>query len=101
VSRDKFIRALNAEGIPCSSGYGRQNEDGLIEDTLNSRGFKRLFSGARLKQWREENILPGNDQLSSEAVTFFQNILLGSINDMQHIVDAISKIWRNRDSLKQ
>jgi dTDP-4-amino-4,6-dideoxygalactose transaminase len=100
VPRDKFIRALNAEGIPCSSGYGRQNKDGLIEEMLNSRGFKRLFSEARLKQWREENILPGNDQLSSEAVTFTQNILLGTINDMQHIVDAIAKIRRNRDSLK-
>jgi len=100
VPRDKFIRALNAEGIPCSSGYGRQNKDGLIEEMLNSRGYKRLFSEARLNQWREENVLPGNDQLSSEAVTFTQNILLGSINDMQHIVDAITKIWRNRDSLK-
>jgi dTDP-4-amino-4,6-dideoxygalactose transaminase len=101
VPRDKFIRALNAEGIPCGSGYGRQNKDGLIEDTLNSRGYKRLFSEARLKQWRDENVLPGNDQLSSEAVTFSQNMLLGSINDMQHIVDAIVKIWKNRDSLKQ
>ncbi len=100
VPRDKFIRALNAEGIPCSSGYGRQNKDGLIEEMLNSRGYKRLFSEARLNQWREENVLPGNDQLSSEAVTFTQNILLGSITDMQHIVDAITKIWRNRDSLK-
>ena len=100
VPRDKFIRALNAEGIPCSSGYGRQNKDGLIEEMLNSRGYKRLFSEARLNLWREENVLPGNDQLSSEAVTFTQNILLGSITDMQHIVDAITKIWRNRDSLK-
>jgi perosamine synthetase len=99
VSRDKFIRALNAEGIPCSSGYGRQNKDGLIEDTLNSRGFKRLFSEARLKQWREENVLPGNDQLSSEAVTFPQNILLGSIKDMEDIVKAIAKIYENRKSL--
>ena len=100
VPRDKFIRALNAEGIPCSGGYGRQNKDGLIEEMLNSRGFKRLFSETRLKQWREENVLPGNDQLSIEAVTFTQNILLGSINDMQHIIDAIAKIRRNTDSLK-
>ncbi|MCX6333005.1 MAG: DegT/DnrJ/EryC1/StrS family aminotransferase [Bacteroidia bacterium] len=99
VARDKFIKALNAEGVPCSSGYGPQNKDGLIEDMLNSRGYKRLFSEARLKQWREENVLPGNDKLCTEAVTFSQNILLGSINDMGDIVKAIAKIYENRKSL--
>jgi perosamine synthetase len=99
VLKDKFLRALNAEGIPCSSGYGPQNKDGLIEDTLTSRGFKRLFPEARLKQWREENVLPGNDKLCSEAVVFTQNILLGSRSDMDDIFNAIFKIYKNKDSL--
>lgn len=99
ISKEKFIRALNAEGIPCNSGYGPLNKEGLIEEAFSSKGFKRLFSEARLKQWREENILPGNDKLCSEAVTFYQSILLGSINDMQDIVNAITKIYQNRDSL--
>jgi perosamine synthetase len=97
--KEKFIRALNAEGIPCSSGYGKQNKDGLIEEALNSRGFKRLFPEARLKRWREENILPQNDILCDEAVTFYQSILLGSKTDMTDIVKAITKIYQNRDSL--
>jgi dTDP-4-amino-4,6-dideoxygalactose transaminase len=100
VPKERFIRALNAEGIPCSSGYGPQNRDGLIEDTLNSRGYKRLFSEARLKQWREENVLPGNDKLCSEAVAFYQSILLGTIKDMEDIVKSITKIYVNRASLK-
>jgi perosamine synthetase len=58
-----------------------------------------LFPEARLKQWREENILPGNDQLCEEAVIFYQNILLGSKNDMEDIVRAITKIYENKDSL--
>lgn len=99
VPKEKFIRALNAEGIPCSSGYGKQNKDGLIEEQLASKGFKRLFSETRLKQWREENQLPGNDQLCDEAVTFYQSILLGSKADMDDIVNAISKIYQNRNSL--
>ena len=99
VPRDKFIRALNAEGIPCGSGYGPQNKDGLIEDTLNSKGYKRLFSEARLKKWRDENVLPGNDKLCREAVTFSQNILLGSASDMEDIVRAITKIYENRETL--
>jgi perosamine synthetase len=99
IPRDKFIRALNAEGIPCGSGYGPQNKDGLIEDTLNSRGYKRLFSEARLKKWRDENVLPGNEKLCREAVIFSQNILLGSASDMEDIVRAISKIYENRETL--
>ena len=99
VPKEKFIRALAAEGIPCSQGYGPQNKDGLIEEALTSKGYKRLFSEARLKQWREENNLPGNDQLCREAVAFYQSILLGSRNDMDDIVNAITKIYENRDSL--
>lgn len=99
VLREKFIAALRAEGVPCSSGYGQQNKDGLIEEALNSRGYKRLFSEKRLKQWREENHLPGNDQLSREAVTFYQSLLLGTQSDMDDIVNAIQKIYENRKEL--
>ncbi|MGQ9620148.1 MAG: DegT/DnrJ/EryC1/StrS family aminotransferase [Bacteroidales bacterium] len=100
LPRETFIRALNAEGIPCSAGYGPQNKDGLIEQMLNSKGFKRLFPESRLKQWREENILPGNDKLCREAVILYQNILLGSKNDMDDIVKAITKIYQNREALR-
>ena len=99
VSREKFLDALQAEGVPCSSGYGQQNKDGLIEEAFNSKGYKRLFSEKRLNQWREENHLPGNDQLTREAVTFYQSILLGSKSDMDDIVNAITKIYENRKSL--
>ncbi len=99
IPKEKFIRALNAEGIPCNSGYGPQNNEGLIEEALNSRGFKRLFPESRLRQWREENVLPGNDKLCREAITFNQNILLGSRSDMDDIIKAIAKIYINRDSL--
>jgi dTDP-4-amino-4,6-dideoxygalactose transaminase len=100
VSREKFIEAMRAEGVPCSTGYGRQNNDGLIEEALNSKGYKRLFSEKRLKQWREENVLPGNDQLAKEAVTFYQSILLGSKQDMDDIINAVTKIYENRESLR-
>lgn len=99
VSREKFMEALYAEGVPCSDGYGKQNHDGLIEEALNSRGYKRLFSEKRLKQWREENVLPGNDQLTQEAVIFSQRMLLGDKRDMDDIVNAITKVYENREAL--
>ena len=99
ISKEKYLKALRAEGIPCSEGYGPQNTYGLIEEALNSRGYKRLFSENRLKQYREENILPGNDQLCNEALCFYQSLLLGSKNDMDDIVNAMVKIYENRNEL--
>lgn len=94
--RDAFLKALRAEGIPARSGYGQQNKDGLIDEALNSRGFQRLYGSDRLNTWREENVLPGNDQLATEAVTFYQNVLLGTKTDMDDIVAAISKVYNNK-----
>jgi dTDP-4-amino-4,6-dideoxygalactose transaminase len=99
VPREKFLKALDAEGVPCSGGYGPQNKDGLIEEALNSRGYQRLFSKERLDRYRHENVLPQNDQLCREAVWFTQNLLLGSRQDMDDIADAVEKIYENRDKL--
>lgn len=99
IPRKKFLAALKAEGIPCAGGYGPQNKDGLIEEALTSRGYQRLFSKQRLKQYREENHLPNNDQLCQEAVWFFQNMLLGAKQDMDDIANAIMKVHDGKDKL--
>ena len=41
---DSALKAQNAEGVPCSGGYHEQYFDGLLDEAINSRGFKRLFS---------------------------------------------------------
>lgn len=97
--KKKFLEALKAEGIPCWGGYGPQNKHGLIQEALNSRGYKRLFSEERLRRFRAENHLPGNDQLCQEAVCFYQSMLLGNKRDMDDIATAIFKIYENRDKL--
>jgi perosamine synthetase len=99
VPKEKFLEALRAEGIPASGGYGMQNKDGLIEEAFNSKGFKRLFTPDRLNKWRENNNLPGNDQTVKEAVVFTQNILLGSRQDMDDIVNGFAKVYENRAAL--
>ena len=100
LPREKFLQALSAEGITCNRGYGPQYNDGLIEEALNSRGYKRLFSEQRLNSYREElKNLPDNDQLTQEAVWFFQNMLLGEKSDMDDIINAVEKIYENRKQL--
>ncbi len=97
--REKFLQALNAEGSPCSGGYAAQNHDGLIEEALNSKSYQRLFTKERMDQYRQQNQLPQNDELCSQAVWFTQNMLLGTRQDMDDIADAIEKIHENRDKL--
>lgn len=100
LPRSKFLSALSAEGITCAGGYGPQYNDDLIEEALNSRGYKRLFSEQRLNTYREElKNLPDNDQLTEEAVWLFQNMLLGEKSDMDDIINAVEKIYENRKQL--
>lgn len=93
LPRAKFIRALNAEGIPCGGGYTEQYNDGLVDEAIASRGFKRLFSAERLKAYRDSfQELKGNRLVCETTVTMTQNLLLAPRSDMDHIVEAIRKI---------
>jgi len=100
LPRHKFLAALRAEGIPCGQGYGQQYFDGLIEEAISSRGYTRLYTKERLKRYREElHHLPDNDQLTLEAVWFYQNMLLAERKDMDDIISAVQKIYENRSQL--
>jgi perosamine synthetase len=93
LSREKFIRAMRAEGIPCSTGYQEQYFDGLLDEAIASRGFKRLFSTRRLKEYRDSfEELRGNRQVCATTVAMTQNVLLAQPTDIDHIGDAIRKI---------
>jgi len=43
--------------------------------------------------------LPDTDQLSREAVWFYQNMLLSEREDMDDIIHAVEKIYKNRKEL--
>ncbi len=100
LARDKFLKALNAEGIPCSGGYHEQYFDGLLDEAINSRGFKRLFSAGRLKAYRESfHELKGNRQVCATTVGLPQNLLLAERKDMDHIIEAVRKIQAHSAAL--
>ena len=94
LKREKFLKALAAEGIPGSGGYSPLNSQDFVKTAVQSRGYKRLFSEKRLKQWAEQNQCPANDKLCAEAVWFTQNMLLGSRGDMEQIAAAVKKIQK-------
>ncbi len=100
LSRSKFMRALAAEGVPCSGGYHEQYFDGLLDQLLNSRGFKRLFPPERLKTYRDSlHELKGNKLACNTTVALFHSLLLAQRSDMDHIVEAIRKIHAHSEEL--
>lgn len=92
LPRAKFLKALQAEGIPASGGYSPLNKEPLLEATLTSRGFRRIYDEKVLRQWRERSTCPENDRLCTEAVWLTQTMLLGPRSDMDTITGAIRKI---------
>jgi perosamine synthetase len=101
LPRDLFLKALSAEGVPCSPGYRPLNSQPSVRAALQSRGYRRIYPAKLLEEWNERNACPRNDALCEEAVWFLQNLLLASKSDMDQVADAIRKIQKNAGRLKQ
>ena len=102
LSRADFLKALSAEGVPCSSGYTTLNTQPFLNETFKSKGFKNSFAKDALdiKNYNEKNKCPENNLLCSEAVWFTQNMILGTKSDMDDIATAIEKIHKNAEKIK-
>lgn len=99
LPRELFLKALRAEGIPAAGGYSPLNRQPFLKNTLNSRGYQRLFPEKILRQWPERTACPANDRLCQEAVWLTQNMLLGPRSDMDSIAEAIERIRRHAAQL--
>jgi hypothetical protein len=104
LSRDQFLRAVRAEGVPIGHSLGNisrhsQNREGSIEGALNSKTFKAIYSEKRIKDYRDRLSCPEVEQLVKETVGFSQNVLLGTKEDMDDIADAVQKVYENRKEL--
>ena len=94
------MQALGREGVPCSGGYSEQYFDGIFDEAINSRGFKRLWSAERLKAYRESfNELKGNKQVCETTVALSQNLLLADRKSMDEIIEAFRKIQAHSEAL--
>lgn len=99
ATRRQFMTALNAEGIPCSGGYGPLNKQQFLKETLQSKAYKAIFGEQRLSAYWNTNHCPENDKLCQEALWMGQTTLLGSRPDMDQIVAAIRKVQANAGEL--
>jgi dTDP-4-amino-4,6-dideoxygalactose transaminase len=92
LPRERFLKSLSAEGIPCSPGYTPLNKQPFVQATLASRAYQRVYPKEVLAGWEERNRCPANDRLCEEAVWLTQTMLLGPRGDMDDIAAAVRKI---------
>jgi perosamine synthetase len=84
---------MGAEGVPCGGVYHEQYYDGLLDEAIASRGFKRLWGAERLKAYRDSfQELKGNKQVCETTVAITQNMLLGDRPSIDDIIEAIHKV---------
>lgn len=99
LPRARFLEALRAEGVPCSSGYSPLNKEPFLKTTLESRGYRRIYPPEVLAEWEERTRCPVNDRLCEQGVWFGQTMLLGPRQDMDDIAAAVRKVRANAAAL--
>ncbi len=95
MNKGTFTKALAAEGVPVSGGYTALNKAAWVDQMLNQRGFQRIYGDKRLKQWRDENVLPANDKMLENTCWLGQNVLLADRADVHRIGEAVKRIKEN------
>jgi dTDP-4-amino-4,6-dideoxygalactose transaminase len=100
LTRDQFLKALRAEGIPASGGYSPLPDEPTIVETLRSPGYERIYGKAELARLADRNRCPDNARLCRQAVWLTQTMLLGPRGDMDQIADAVARIQRHAGQLR-
>jgi len=98
VPREKFLAALQAEGIPCAAGYKPLYRMNAIKD-----GITRLqkFIGEPTLMTEPEKYPVTERACNEEGVWFVQTMLLGTKKDMDDIAEAVLKVKFNIDELQE
>ena len=96
VPRERFIEALTAEGIPASSGYVLP----LYKQPLfQQKNFGPYSGSAAAREYRDLHLPVVEEICAGEGAWLTQNMLLGSREDMDDIVVAITKVQKDAKRL--
>lgn len=94
--RDTVIKALRAEGIPCSPGYGFPLHR---QPLFRNKAFGPFLQNASVRLDYSKTHCPNSDRICNEAIWLEQSMFLGPRSDMDDIVMAFEKIFENRTAL--
>ncbi len=92
LSTERFVAALEAEGIPTQAPYPALHQLALFQ----SGAYRQRLSGAQAQGAHGflEAAFPNAIRAANETVWITQNALLGDEQDMQEIAAAIRKIGK-------
>ncbi|MCX6886537.1 MAG: DegT/DnrJ/EryC1/StrS family aminotransferase [Verrucomicrobia bacterium] len=97
--RAAVVKALQAEGIPCSGGYGFSLPQ---QPLFRNKAFGPYLAGAAKKLDYSRVKTPNSDLICREqAIWVEQSALLGKRGDMDDIAAAFEKVHAQRDALSE
>jgi dTDP-4-amino-4,6-dideoxygalactose transaminase len=95
--RDAVLRALQAEGVPCSAGYGFSLPD---QPLFRQKAFGPFLPEASASLDYGHASCPNSDLLCREQCIWLeQRLFLGRRDDVEDIARAFEKIYEHRDAL--
>lgn len=103
AERSQFLKAVAAEGVRLDS-YIRTglHREPWVAHIVGLKGYKAMYSASRLKEYQEGMHFPNCDRITDETMVSFwgSGALLAERNEMDNIINAIMKVYENRDKLK-
>ncbi|HDD64577.1 MAG TPA: DegT/DnrJ/EryC1/StrS family aminotransferase [Firmicutes bacterium] len=103
ITREKFIEALSAEGIPVSCGYPFPlYKNPLFQKKGKGPEYCPLSCPYYGKEIDYSSVsCPNAEKMCKQAVWIHHPVLLAEKEDMKDIINGIEKIWENREELKK
>ena len=97
LSTERFIEAMNAEGIPNQASYPPLHQ----LDMFRNGEYRKRLSGKQAKDKHKflKQKLPATEKAAWETVWLPQPVLLGDEEDMHEIAAALEKIQTNAKEL--
>jgi len=98
ISRETFLEALTAEGIPCASGYRPLYGEAAFTKSFADYPLETPYFAGKPDYGRFE--CPVTERIcAEESVWLTQNLLLGEEADIRDIAAAVAKIREHADQL--
>jgi perosamine synthetase len=104
TDRATLIKALAAEGLNLSPYISNGlHKEPWVDHILGLKVYQKMYSPQRLEQYKDENKCPNCDAVCEEEMLMLwaSGPLLGSREDMDDVVNALAKVYENRDQLSQ
>jgi len=104
TNRSVLLKALEAEGLSLSPYIANGlHKEPWIDNILNQKVYRTMYSPQRLEQYRDENKCPNCDKVCEEEMLMLwaSGPLLGTREDMDDIINCLAKVYENREQLSQ